>query len=412
MRIGNAARGILSSLASRRRPRGGWPWLAVAAALAGLAAPAAALDYQVHGFAAQGFALSGGNNIIGDSMHGNYQYFELGVNGTVETDFGVRLAAQEVVRRSGELDDGELRLDYGFADWQALGGGAVDLGVRAGRVKNPFGLFNDTRDVVFTRPGILLPLSVYQETQGARSLLFSSDGGQLYGGWSHDEQYTSLTVTRAADFDVREHDKRVFFAGSPGFGGELRFSDFLMGRLMHEWGAGVRVAASYLAANLAYQPASTDPFPVAGDLDFQLYVLSGRYDAERYSLTAEYQLTHSQGNFGAPVHSKGDGGYVQVDYRFAPQWSAMARLDASYTDRNDRDGDQCGTGGFGPPRDRHECFTLGAGAGLRWQPDTRWGVWGEYYRFDGTSQVPTIENLGRSKEPHWDLFLLMAAYRF
>jgi hypothetical protein len=384
--------------------------------VAGLAlAPAAqALDYQIHGFAAQGYALSDGNNLIGDSTNGNLQYFELGVNAAVQTDWGLRLAAQEVVRRAGELDDGELRLDYGFLDYQVLRGGAVDAGVRAGRVKNPFGLFNETRDVVFTRPGILLPLSVYFDTQGARSLLFSSDGAQGYAGWAHGNQYTSFAFTRALDFEASEDDKKVFFAGSPlPLNGELEFRDFLVARLMNDWDAGrFRLAASYLTAQLAYAPAPTDPVPLTGALEFHLYMLSARYDAERYSLTAEYQLTHSSGDFGGPTESKSDGAYVQADYRFAPQWSAMARLDASFSDRNDRSGDDCAGGGFGAPADRHECYTLATGVGLQWQPADRWGIWAEYYRFDGNSVVPTIENLGRTKDPHWGLLLLMAGYRF
>jgi hypothetical protein len=350
-----------------------------------------ALDYQVHGFASQGFALSHGNNIVGESIGGNAQYFELGLNGTVLAAQGLHFSAQEVVRRSGELDDGDLRLDYAFADWQPIGGASIDAGVRAGRVKNPFGLFNETRDVVFTRPGILLPLGVYFETQGARSLLFASDGGQLYGGWSHGEQYTSLVVTRALPFDASEDDKKTFFAGSPlALNGELEFGDFLVARLMNDWSAGIfRLSASYLGANLAYRPSPGDPVPIYGDLDFDMYMLSARYNAERFSLTAEYQLTRSSGDFGGPMESTGDAAYAQLDYRFARNGSAMVRAEASFSDRNDRSRS-------GPPSGRCD----------------RFGVWGEYYRYDGTSLVPTVENLGRTKDPHWDLALVMAAWRF
>lgn len=379
---------------------------ALAAVLA--AAPASAADFQVHGFAAQGFALSSGNNVIGDSLDGNPQYYELGLNGSIQTDHGLRMSAQEVVRRAGELDSGKLRLDYAFLDYQAIRRPDFDGGVRAGRVKNPFGLYNETRDVVFTRPGILLP-STYFETQGARSLLFASDGAQLYGGLSNGDHYTSVAVTRALDFDASEDDKRIFFAGAP-LNGDLHFTDFLVGRLMHEWNSW-RVAGSYLQANLAYRPAASDPVPVSGDIDFRLFMLSGDYDAEVWSLTAEYQLLQSKGNFGAPSDTASDAAYLQAEYRFSPQWSSMLRLDGSYTNRNDRSGDDC-RDGYGAPADRHGCFTVGAGAGVQWRPDPHWGVWAEYHRFDGYSQVPTIENLGRAKEPHWDLFLVMAGYRF
>lgn len=380
----------------------------VLAALAPLGAGADAPDYQIHGFAAQGFALSDGNNVIGDSTHGNFQYYEIGVNGTVQTDYHLLFSAQELVRKSGSLDDGDLRLDYGFVDFQAVTGASVDAGVRAGRVKNPFGLFNETRDVVFTRPGILLPLSVYFDTSGVRSLLFSSNGGQLYGGWSHGRQYTSLVVTRALDYTLTEDDKRVFGGGGFPLTGDLRLNDFVVGRLMNDWNAGIfRLAASYANGTLKYAPGPADPFP-AFSLDIDLYLLSARYNAERYSLTGEYVYTRSRSMFG---DGDSDGFYLQGDYRLMPHWSAMARFDASFTDRSDRSGDHC-TDSTGAPVDRHQCFTLGSGVGLNWQPDEHWGVWGEFHMFDGNSVVPGIENVGRPRDPHWNLLLLMAAYRF
>ena len=382
---------------------------ACAIAALALLLPASALaapEHQVHGFAAQGFALSSGNNIIGDSTSGNFQYFEMGVNGTVQTDYRVQFSAQELVRKSGSLDDGDLRLDYGFADLQALTGPVVDGGLRIGRVKNPFGLFNETRDVVFTRPGILLPLSVYFDTSGVRSLLFSSNGGQLYAGWSHDSQYTSVVATKALNYKLTDDDKRVFGGGTLPLPGDLRLNDFVVGRLMNEWDSGiVRLALSYVHGELSYSPAPSDPVP-AQSLGLDLYVLSARYNAERYSVTGEYELTQSDGS-GADS----DGFYLQGDYRLLPHWSAMARLDASFKNRDDRSGSRC-TDAAGGPTDAHRCYTKGIGAGLNWQPAEHWGVWGELHYFDGSSAVPAIENVGRTPDSHWTLLLLMAAYRF
>ena len=389
--------------ATWRRCRAGWAALALL-----MCGPAAAegLEYQVHGFAAQGFALSEGNNVIGDSTNGNFQYFELGVNGTVQTDYRLAFSAQELARKSGMIDDGDLRLDYGFVDFQALTGPTVNAGLRAGRVKNPFGLFNETRDVVFTRPGILMP-SVYFDTSGLRSLLFSSDGGQAYAGWSHGSQYTSLVVNKGLNFNLNEDEKRNFSGGTSGLAGDLRFSDFLIARLMNDWSAGIfRVALSYATANLAYLPAPADFVPPF-DVDLHIYIASAHYNAERLSLTGEYQFTESQ---SAQGEGQSDAAYLQADYRFLPRWSAMARVDGSFSDREDRQGETCTDNGA--PADRHGCFTLAGALGLQWQPDEHWGVWSEFHLFDGTSSVPAIENQGRALDPHWNLFLLMAAYRF
>ena len=367
----------------------------------------APLDYQIHGFGSQGFAWSDGNNVIGDSTQGNSQYYELGLNGRVDLGYGFSLSAQELIRRSGSLDDGDLRLDYGFADYRATLGSAFDLGMRAGRVKNPYGLFNDTRDLVFARPGIILP-SVYFESSGARSLLFSSDGLQMNTGWSYGDHYLSFEATAALDRDLSSDERRNFFANSP-IPGTLRLTDFYVARLVSDWSAGiVKVAASYLTTGLQYVPGPGDPF--SGSFDSDVYLLSARYSGERLSLTGEYQITAFQGNFGQAFDSKSDSAYVQADYRFARNWSAMARFDASFSDRSDRSGDQCTRNGA--PANRHGCFTYDTVTGVNWQPDEHWGVWTEFHLLDGYSNIPASENTGRTPESHWNLLLLMAAYRF
>lgn len=61
------------------------------------------------------------------------------------------------------------------------------LGVRVGRVRLRLGLYNDTRDVAFTRPSILLPQSIYFDR--TRELQISGDGILFYaeerGAWGN-----------------------------------------------------------------------------------------------------------------------------------------------------------------------------------------------------------------------------------
>jgi hypothetical protein len=159
--------------------------------------PAAALDYQLHGFITQGYVVSEGNNFFGDSIHGSHDYYEIGVNGALRIHPNLLLSAQAYVREAGATDDERVRLDFGLLDYRYLHGSGANAGVRLGRVKNPIGFFNDTRDTVFTRPGIVMPMSVYQDNQGQRSILFSSDGLQLYGDLARGEHELTLTATAA-----------------------------------------------------------------------------------------------------------------------------------------------------------------------------------------------------------------------
>ena len=70
-----------------------------------------ALDYQVHGYAAQGFVLTSDNNFFGESEDGSFDYYEAGINAQVQMGPRLLFAAQAAVRDAGISDDGSLRLD-------------------------------------------------------------------------------------------------------------------------------------------------------------------------------------------------------------------------------------------------------------------------------------------------------------
>src|SRR5579862_1797261 len=131
-----------------------------------LCSSAQAIDYQVHGYAAQGFVLSSGDNFFGHSTNGSLDYYEAGLNAAVQLQSNLMIAAGGAIRTAGITDSGRPRLDYALLDYRFLPGIKSDAGfdanagLRVGKVKNPLSFFNETRDVIFTRPSILLP-SVY-----------------------------------------------------------------------------------------------------------------------------------------------------------------------------------------------------------------------------------------------------------
>jgi hypothetical protein len=361
--------------------------------LVAAAAPVQALDYQVHGFLAQGFLLSEGNDFYGDSTDGSFKFYEAGLNGTIKPLPQLLLSAQVLARDAGVTDDGKPRLDFAFADYAFVSGAAGDAGVRIGRVKNFFGLYNATRDVVFARPGVLLP-SVYYDALGARSLLFSSDGVQAYGGVNWGDHYTSLVASYALSDELT-------YEPSDDFDG-LTLDDFLVARLQDEWGGGrLTNALTYLQGRLEFGPGP------GASLDFNLYQLSTRYNGDRYSVTMEYGITTYDSAFG---EGSSDGLYLQGDYLVTPAWGLMARWDSTFSNRNDREGDAC-TENFAPA-DRHACFAHDFSVGANWRSPRHWGAWAEYHWIDGLATVSDEENSGNTPDAHWGMLLLMAAYRF
>jgi hypothetical protein len=130
---------------------------------------------DVHGFVSQGFILSSGNNYLADSKKGSFEFNEAGINFTKGLGDRLRVGLQFFARDVGAVGNYVPRLDwfnldYRFTNW---------LGVRAGRLKLPFGLYNEFNDIDSARVPVLLPQSVYPILN--RDILLAQTGGELYG---------------------------------------------------------------------------------------------------------------------------------------------------------------------------------------------------------------------------------------
>lgn len=375
--------------------------------LAVASAPAAAY-FELHGFGTQAYLLSDGNDYYGNSSKGSFDFYEAALNAATGVG-ALHASAQVLIRDAGNGDDGKPRLDYALIDWQALHSERYIGGLRLGRVKNPFGLFNDTRDFAFARPSILLPQSVYFDGAGLRGLFFSSDGGQLYGSYSAGAHELSLVASAAIDRQLDKEEKAAFIGKGP-LPDDIGLRNLRFLQLSDRWDGGRVIAAlSHLNARLELDPQP--PYPVVFHGNFDLYVASLRLNGERFSITSEYLLTTIDGyaSNSGNINTESDGAYLQFDYRLTPAWRAFVRWDSRFADIHDRDGRQTASGGRRYLRFAHDA-TVGGG----WTPDEHWGVWAEVHQIYGTLTVPALDNSVPSAErdPRWTLFALMLGYRF
>lgn len=362
------------------------------------------LDYQIHGFGSQGYIKTSGNDFYGDSTDGSFDYYEVGLNGIVSFNPSFSISGQILAREAGEPDDGDVRVDYAFLDYQMITLETSRAGARLGRVRNPLGFYNESRDVLFTRPSILLPQSIYLEGTGVRELLFSSDGVQFYGDWDHDAHHTAFKLNIAIDEDVSSTTRNNFTGGGASIGGltvnDMTLNSPLYMQILHEHDGGkMRYALSYLEASLE-ATFSVGPFifPPA-TIDSELVILSAQYNAEKWSLTSEYNITTTEFNFsGMTGENKSDGMYLQGEYRFTPQWTGLLRYDVTYANRNDR--------GDTDSRDTTLGFT--------WKFHSNWILMGEFHNIDGTSGIPRSDNPVPSAQldPRTKLYALMLGFRF
>jgi len=367
-------------------------------------------ELQLHGFLSQGFVKTSGNRFYGPSDDGSWDFREIGANLSYRPKPDLLFAGQLLSRTAGEMYDGSIRVDYALVDYAPIMRDDLRLGLRLGRLKNPLGLYNDTRDVPFTRPSIFLPQSIYFDK--VRNLELSSDGGGLYGDLQTEWGDFFLQIN-VGKLDVDKNVEYAFLFND--WPGDLETDDpWYIGRLLYELDGGrLRLAASGATGKLNYHPGVND-FLAPGVIDINFWILSIQYNEEKWSLTAEYMNEpvarkgfSSQPIFGAD--GTAEGWYIQGTYRPHPGWELVLRYDESHIYKHDRDGEATEAVSGVPA---HNFFAKDWTFGVRWDVTSNFMLRAEYHRIEGGSWLSLRENNLSDIEKDWDMFSILASYRF
>ncbi|WP_286237454.1 hypothetical protein [Neptuniibacter halophilus] len=369
-------------------------------------------EVEVNGFITQGYFYTSDNQFNGNSESGSFDFRELALNASWRISDELLLTGQVMSRRAGEVDDGDLAVDYAMLDYRFFEGQRSSLGIGVGRIKHPFGFYNKTRDVAFTRPSIVLPQSIYFDK--ARNLELSADGVRLYGQHLFDTGV--LESELVVGWPKRDVNVEYAYLGQDWPG---RFEDSAglvwntqLSSSDYAWIGGLTLGR----LNLEYDSPSPAPgAPGSGDLDINLAVLSLQYNLEDWSFTGEYfrqdvDWTGLGGVFALIGENESESFYLQVEHRLSDQLSVFLRRDMLYLNRNDRDG-KTASALLGIPAHTQYAFdwTLGVG----WQPSRNWLFRAEWHRVEGSGWLASQENPDLSSlEEDWDMFTLQATYRF
>jgi hypothetical protein len=135
----------------------------------------AAAPVELHAFVSQGFILSAKNEYLATSKRGSLEFSEAGFNLTKPLPENLRLGVQLFAHDLGPFGNFAPQFDWYYLDWRPRDW----FGIRVGRLKVPFGLYNELNDIDAARVPILLPQSIYPADH--REYLFALAGGELYG---------------------------------------------------------------------------------------------------------------------------------------------------------------------------------------------------------------------------------------
>lgn len=368
-------------------------------------------ELQLHGFLTQGVVTTSDNNFLGQSnKKASTDFREIGVNASLRPTSDLQLSAGLLSHKAGGTDNGNVRLDYGLADWTVSSSEQGRSGIRLGRVKNSYGLYNKTRDVAFTRPSILLPQSIYFER--SRNLTLAGDGAEFYFDRNYEAGNLFVTFALGKPQIGSEASKVALVGLLPNGRFEPKIAQ--ISQVMYEGDGGkYRLGYTVLRFDTRYNPGVRDVLQ-AGRLRSMVQIFSAQYNAENWSLTSEYALRPiSSRNFGpnAPDSTThGQSYYIQGSYRLAPKWEALLRYDVMYTDSEDRDGKAFAAATRRPGFTR---FSKDWTTGVRFDLTPEFMLRAEYHRVDGTAYLPVQDNPDpRALERRWDMFMLLGSFRF
>ena len=364
-------------------------------------------DVQLHGFFSQNFLYSNKNKFFGDSDDGSFEFYELGLNASWAINSRFRLAGQALIRDAGSSDDGRPRIDYLFAEYLFWSGEVDEVSLRLGRVLNPYGFFSATRDVAGTRPGILLPQSVYVDAN--RQFALSADGVQLNWVRPIGDGELNLDVSKVEP-RTSDPDLEVNILGRPFPGKITGDRSTWLGKLTYDYDFGRwRFAWTQGKVYVDYEPAPVDVL-LSGQLYFRPTVLSVQHQRERWGFTAEVMRRQSTlTGLGFPTAERtGDNFFLQADYRHE-NFSYFLRYDRMIKDNHDPYGRKLEAANRGPAYTAYaKDWTLGG----RWSVSQNLALAAEFHAVEGTAWLSSVQNDGIPGSKYWNLLLFSVSARY
>lgn len=372
---------------------------------------------QIHGFASTGYLRSDHNNYLVQSKEGSFEFNEAGLNFSAVLTNDIRIGMQLFSHDIGEIGNNEVALDWAFLDYQH----SNTFGIRVGKIKGPFGLYNEIQDYDMLYTSILLPQGIYnkygRETfiayQGIGIYGFVNLGSSgrlgydLYGGTTNidpDGGYSKLITLDQTRFKSARIDYIT--------GGKLTWYAPLKGLLLTT--TLVTAEATY------YNTAVNYPVEITTLLDRSLFsVFSAEFSHERFTLAGEYY------RFASPVKQTQDRSamnmpdppvetsrrseesfYLKVSYLLTDWFECGTYYSVFFNDMHDRYGRE-----IDPGKKSYSVWQKDWAVSLRWDLTDAWLVKLEYHYIEGTGLCVNIDNPD-GYDRYWNMMAFKTTYSF
>ncbi|MBV7314069.1 hypothetical protein [Shewanella sp. NIFS-20-20] len=368
-------------------------------------APLAAQTWQASGFLSQAYMNTQASEFVVGADHSSVDLTEAMLAASWRSESHLRVAGALNYRQWGELTASRVDFDYLFAEynWQLWQG---QQGIRLGRVKGQFGLYSSTRDVPFTRPGIMLPQSIYPSLyRDAHLRINGADwfGEYLLGGgvvhFHLIAGYPSLTDELVdnifGDPSVGDFEAKPYYSLSVSYQNESWF-----------------VGSSYYYADIGFDGAG---YLVDGSIGVHSWIASVQYRQDWWQLTSELSMRSDVTAGIYPLNTekirREDSGFYVEGRAFLPHdLQLYLRFDDYISNRDDPDGREF-EAKTGIPA--YFAYSKDWALGGQWFFSPSWMLALEYHWLEGAAWVPSFaerEPLTQAKD--WSIFAAQLSYRF
>jgi hypothetical protein len=235
---------------------------------------------------------------------------------------------QLIARDLGDSGNDKLGVDWAFGDYRYRNW----LGLRAGKMKKAFGLYNQSRDIDAARTGVFLPLSVYPEGDG-RTPQQSVKGVALYGstigGFDYQIQYGTL------DSAFEE----ILLSNPDTLSAEVPDDNYMLHLGWNTPLEGLKFVGSFNHEGW-FQIMEAEPENSETDFTRDAWVVGLEYMVGDLTVAAEYnQAAFEMKTKGeAPSEWTSEAYYGLAAYRFTDWFEVGTSYAVVYGNKDDKDG--------------------------------------------------------------------------
>jgi hypothetical protein len=372
---------------------------------------------QFHGFVSEGGFISTSNEYIGTSSRGSLKMLEAGANFSVQLLDQLRVGMQLVVRDVGTLSEDLPRFDWAVADYRFQSW----LGLRAGIIRLPLGLYNEYEDIDAARTAILMPQSLYPIRN--RDALISHTGFALYGDLSlgavgaldYQAWLGTLSIPRSAldlaGATLNSTDTKYVTGGQlfwrPPIPGLRVGGTFMQASIDFDLTLDASVLSQVIAAGAL--PAGSDGKLLISQSPTTFWVASAEYIQGDWLFAAEYGrwLKHQQTSLPQlipTVDEDSERFYAMATYRLSSAFEFGTYYSVTHADVHDRNGSD--------PKYKENfwAFQRDLAASIRFDVNEYW-LWKlEAHYINGVSELQPSKN--PNPDQYWGLFLFRTTVTF